>query len=107
MSLAEAITEAGGFDQETSNPARVFVIRGKISESEADARNLDQSGQAAIYSLNAESADAMLLADQFQLKPRDIVYVSTAAVVRWGRVLNQLTGTIQAINLGIAATRRK
>jgi len=101
MSLTEAISEAGGFDQQTSNPARVFVIRGQADKNAAEPRRL------AIYRLNAESADAILLADQFDLKARDIVYVSTAAVVRWGRVLNQLSGTIQAVNLGIAATRRR
>jgi len=100
MSLTEAISEAGGFDQETSNPAKVFVIRGTLTANALKAKQL------AIYRLDASSADAILLADEFELKSRDIVYVSTAEVVRWGRVLNQLSGTIQAVNLGLAATRR-
>jgi len=104
MSLTEAISEAGGFDQTTSNPAKVFVIRG---QAVGGMGHRAKAKKLAIYSLDAESADAILLADQFELKPRDIVYVSTAAIVRWGRVLNQLSGTIQAVNLGIAAGRRR
>ncbi len=99
MSLTEAISEAGGFDQATSNPARVFVIRGQRPGKG------ERLKKPLVYRLNAESPDAILLADQFELRPRDIVFVSTASVVRWGRVLNQLSGTIQAINLGIAAGR--
>ncbi len=77
MSLTEALGNAGGVDPETSSPARIYVIRANRNEAE-------------IYHLNARSPDALLLGEQFQLKPRDVVYVETAAVTRWSRVINQL-----------------
>lgn len=80
MSLAEAISDAGGFDRVTSNPGRVYVIRGKRKATE-------------IFHLNSNSPEALILGDQFSLKPRDVVYVDTAGVTRWNRVIEQLLPT--------------
>ncbi|MFK5949803.1 MAG: polysaccharide export protein [Methylococcales bacterium] len=80
MSLAEAISDAGGFDRVTSNPGRVYVIRGKKKSIE-------------IFHLNSNSPEALILGDQFPLKPRDVVYVDTAGVTRWNRVIEQLLPT--------------
>lgn len=80
MSLSEAISDAGGVNQVTSNPARIFVVRGKSKVPE-------------IYHLDSRSADALVLGDQFKLQPRDIVYVDTAGVTRWNRLIEQLVPT--------------
>jgi polysaccharide export outer membrane protein len=39
----------------------------------------------------------MVLADQFQLRPRDIVYVDAGTLVRWSRVMNLLLPTISSV----------
>jgi len=77
MSLAQAISESYGVDFNTSRPEEVFVIRGSQDQPE-------------IYQLNAESPDALILADQFPLQAHDIVFVGTAGITQWSRVLNQL-----------------
>ncbi|MBX5462342.1 MAG: polysaccharide biosynthesis/export family protein [Steroidobacteraceae bacterium] len=78
MSLAEALSVSGGLNQNTADPEQVYVIR----------RN--GIAPASVFHLDASSADALLLADAFELQPRDIVFVGTAGVTRWNRVVSQV-----------------
>lgn len=77
MSLAQALAEAYGVDFNSSRPGEIYVIRPGDMNPE-------------IFQLNAESADAMILADQFALQAHDTVFVGTAGVTQWSRVLNQI-----------------
>lgn len=91
MTLAEAIGDSEGFDPTTSNPAKVYVIRGSFD-------------RPSIYKLDAQSPDALLLATQFQLQPRDVVFVSAYNLTRWNRIITQIQPTVQllwqAIDMG-------
>ena len=90
LSLAEAITEAGGLNELTANASGIFVLR------KSDSNN---SGVIAdVYQLHAQNIVAMVLADQFKLQPHDIVYVTTAPVARWNRLISQLLPTVTAID---------
>lgn len=84
MTLAEALGGAEGVDQLTSNPGRIYVIRGTFASPE-------------IYKLDAASPDSLLLAVEFQLNPMDVVYVSTSDLTRWDRVIGQLAPTINML----------
>lgn len=84
MTLAEAIGDAEGVDPLTSDPSRIYVIRGGFARPK-------------IYKLDARSADALLLATQFELEPQDVVYVSAADVSRWNRVISQILPTVQTL----------
>ena len=84
MNLAEAISSAGGFDETTSDPSRVYVIRGVDNEP-------------VVYRLDASSADALLLASKFDLRSQDVVYVSTSDIARWNRTMQQILPTIQTL----------
>ena len=84
MTLAEAIGDSEGVDPSTANVARIYVIRGDFLAPD-------------IFRLDAASADALLLATQFQLKPRDVVFVSTYELARWNRVINRILPTVQIL----------
>jgi polysaccharide export outer membrane protein len=83
MTLADALGDAAGFDPVSSNGS-VYVFRGRYDAPQ-------------VYHLDASSADALLLAVQFQLEPHDVVYVSTYALTSWNRVVQQLLPTIQGL----------
>lgn len=92
MTLTEALSEAGGFDQETSDPSRIFVFRGGL-------------GKPEIYHLDAKSPDALLLADRFPLQPRDVIYVDRAEGIRWNQIIGQIQPTINLLNAFDGALR--
>jgi len=84
LTLADVINLAGGLDPNSADPRQIFVIRG-------------DSSMPKIYWLNAKSPTAILLAEQFQMQPKDVVYVSAADIARWNRGVNQILPTIQTL----------
>lgn len=87
LTLAAAIGEVGGFNQNTSNPAGVYVIRGAAQ------------GDPQIFHLDAEFATGMLLAERFDMQAQDVVFVDTAGVSQWNRVVSQLLPSITVIGI--------
>ena len=94
LTLAEAIAENGGFDQQQSDASGVFVFR---KAPDGVDHGID------IYQLNAKDAAALVLADSFELQERDIVYVTAAPLVRWNRVLRLLLPSMTTLLLGVRA----
>jgi polysaccharide export outer membrane protein len=88
LTLAEALAQAGQINQETSNPRQLFVLRQATGDT------------PVIYRLDARSPVSMLLANQFPLESKDVVYVDNSGLVRANRVLNLL---LPAINAGLTA----
>ncbi|WP_404824019.1 polysaccharide biosynthesis/export family protein [Burkholderia seminalis] len=88
LTLSEAISQAGSLNANTADAAQVYVVRGMQDE------------QPQVYHLDARSPVAMVLANQFQLKPQDVVYVDGNGLVRFSRVLSLL---LPAINAGLTA----
>lgn len=85
MTLTEALSDAGGVNQDISDPSRIFVFRGGLGKSE-------------IFQLDAKSPDALLLADRFPLQPRDVIYVDRAEGIRWNQIIAQIQPTITLLN---------
>ncbi len=93
LTLAQALGEAGGVNPETSNPRQVYVIRKGID------------GFAEIYHLDASVPTAYVLAADFELKARDMIFVDPAPVVRWNRVITMLLPSYGAVSVTRDMTR--
>ena len=87
ISLAEAISDAGGLNEGTSNPTGIFVLR----------QPPEGSTKPVVYQLNARSATAFIMAEQFALNKRDIIYVTAAPIARWNRLISQLLPTVYGL----------
>lgn len=83
LNLAEVLAE-GGIDQVAADPEKIFVLRQEL-------------GKPVAYHLDAALPNALILASAFNMQPLDIVFVSTADVTRWNRVLTQLLPTVQTL----------
>lgn len=90
--LADALGDAGGLNQVTSRANQVYVLR------EVDV------GRPQIWHLNASSPDSLMLADNFVLQARDVVFVDAAAVTRWSRVINQILPTATSLLQGASVS---
>ncbi|WP_322007886.1 polysaccharide biosynthesis/export family protein [Paraburkholderia tropica] len=88
ITLADALAQAGSVNASTADAAQMFVIRGALN------------GTPQVFHLDGRSPVAMLVAKEFDLQPKDVVYVDGNALVRFNRVLTLL---IPAINAGLTA----
>lgn len=96
LSLAGVLAGAGGINELSANARGIFVMR---AGSEGGEPRID------VYQLNARSATALVLADHFEMQPRDIVYVTAAPIARWNRIINNLLPSISALYLGVRVDR--
>ncbi|KVF67027.1 polysaccharide biosynthesis/export family protein [Burkholderia vietnamiensis] len=86
LTLGDALQQAGSFNSGTADTAQVYVIRARGSRT------------PDVFHLDAKSPVAMVLANDFRLAPKDVVYVDGNGLVRFSRVLSLL---LPAINAGM------
>ena len=96
MSLAKALGETSGLNQTTSKGKSVYVIRG--------VKKLEDK-PSTVFQLDAASPAAFALADRFELKPGDIVFVGAAGITRWNRFVSQLLPLSVLLNSTTSANK--
>jgi polysaccharide export outer membrane protein len=118
LTLADALANANSIDPKTADPRLVYVIRGSDQQF-AQPRMTKTAAPAAasgtapaafpldldVYRLDMTQVDALMLMTQFELRPRDVVYVQVASSARFNRVLDQISPTIQTLFYTVQTTR--
>lgn len=96
LTLTDAIV-AGAPSIETIDSSEIYVIRGFVNTPNEDGGELTANRRPHIYHLNADYASALVLADQFELRPRDIVYAAPASLVNVNRALAQISPLLNTL----------
>lgn len=90
LTLAEVLSDVGGINQNTANAQQVYVIR----QAEVGPANTPRLN---IYHLDSTSPTSVLYADQFEMRPRDVVYVDPVRMVRINRLLGTILPSLQVL----------
>lgn len=101
MTLAEALTSVGGVSPLTGDASKVFVVRRLERYSDLG----ETYNSAVVFHLDATVVDSMVLADQFNLQPRDVVFVSETGLTTVNRFLGQILPTL-ILPQNVQRTRR-
>lgn len=90
--LADVFYKNGGLVNTTGNPAHIYVLRTKDTES------------ITAYHLNAKNIVNLAMATKFEMRPNDIVFVQEQPITAWGRTLQQAFPIL--LNAGVDALER-
>jgi polysaccharide biosynthesis/export protein len=93
LTLAEALADSGGVNPLTANAGQIYVIR-------------DNGPKPQIFHLNASTPDALVMADQFNLRQRDVIFVDSVPVVRWSRIVSNILPTADFLRQTLNDTTR-
>jgi len=94
ISLAEAVAKAGGLNDFLADPAAVFLYRGETREV-AERLGIDCSQFEGpiipiIYNINFRDPAGYFLATNFEMRNKDVIYISNSASVETTKFLNYL-----------------
>lgn len=77
VTLTQALTRVGGLDEDQADARGVFVFR-------------DTPMGITVYQLDASNPTAFLIGTRFVILPEDVIYVTTAPLYRWNRLISSL-----------------
>ena len=81
VTLTQALARFGGLKEDSADARGIFVFRGT-------------SDGIIVYQLDASNPAAYLLGTKFYLRPQDVIYVTTAPLYRWNRMISKILPTL-------------
>ena len=87
LTLSAALGEVGGVNQQYADPSNIYVIRGSKGDN------------PQIFHLDAKEAYGLILAERFRMQAQDVVFVDTAGISSWNRVISQLLPSITIVGI--------
>lgn len=90
LTLNEALGESGGISPLSGDARQVYVVR-------------KETERTRVFQLDARVAGSLAMAEAFELRPKDIVYVAATPLANWNRNLSllfpgALTSAVNATN---------
>ena len=106
LTLNEALGESLGVNAISGDPRQIYVVRSRSGDSAvvAEGRREVSPTTPEIYHLDASTPIAYALAEGFELKSRDVVFVDPVPLVRWNRVISLILPSAQAVTVTRAVT---
>lgn len=110
LTLEEAIGKAGGLEDSRADPDGVFVLRYEpvslVREFPNIEPNLLKKSEAPVaYHLNMRDPSALLAARKFQMRDKDILYVSNAPIAEIAKVMQLVSMASHPVQQGLLAGR--
>lgn len=87
MTLIEALTKTGGLDQLSANDSGVLVFRKSAVPDKA----------AEVFTLDLSDPAGLLLASEFDLDARDVVYVKATKFAQYNLIIRELLPTVTTV----------
>ena len=102
ITLAEAVAKAGGLADAAADPASVFLYRGETRDV-AEAIGIDASTFQGpiipvIYNINFRNPASYFLATTFEMRNKDVIYVSNSVSVEASKFLSYIRLVNATIN---------
>ena len=110
ISLAEALAQSGGLNDNTADPTGVFLFRfedpSRLTQFGFNEQLVADSGLVpTIFKFDFLSSEAFFLASQFQVQNEDIIYVATAPAAQFRKFMSVVlspffsaAGSINSLN---------
>jgi polysaccharide biosynthesis/export protein len=89
--LTEVLARSGGLDGLRADDSGVLVFRDR------DRSSASESQPPVVFRLDMSRPSGLLMAGQFELEPRDVVYVKATGFARYNSIIGQLLPTITAL----------
>lgn len=84
VTLTQALTRVGGLHEDRADARGIFVFR-------------DTPTGITVYQLDASNPTAFLIGTRFVILPQDVIYVTTAPLHRWNRLISSLLPTLTTV----------
>ncbi len=91
FTLLEALGQVGGLSDERANKTGVFVFRFVDPEVQPHAKS-------AVFRLDLSQPASIFIAQQFGIRPKDVVYVTNAPLYEYNKILTTVFRTFSVVS---------
>lgn len=93
LTVAEAIGRVAGLNDFRADPRGIYVFR-KQALTHLGEDNFKEARSPVVFRIDVRGAQGMMLAQNFKLQDKDMLYVSNAPSVQLQKVLNMFNSTL-------------